>query len=159
MENSRFLEIKDCQWEGYRPCVDYGAWRVAVLRYIPELEVDRIDHLERHLETDEVFVLLAGRCILLVGEGDSGMERIQAVEMLPEKIYNIKKGAYHSHTLSQDAVVLIVENRDTGAANSEQIPLPEDQRREIIRQTQSLWGENNPPESLETLRGALPGDS
>jgi hypothetical protein len=61
------------------------------------------------------------------------------VEMAPRKIYNIKKGTYHSHTLSRDAVVLIVENRDTGEANSERIPLQEGQRWELIRQIQVFW--------------------
>jgi len=135
-----YLEIKEYVGEGYRPCVDYGAWRVAILRYITDLEAANIDTMERHNETDEVFVLLSGRCILYIAEGDGIIETIHAVDMVPEKIYNIKRGVYHSHTLSRDAVVLIVENRDTGPTNSDRISLLNEQRRKIIALTQSLWG-------------------
>jgi len=138
--DKRYLEIKEYDGEGYRPCIDYGGWRVAILRYITDLEAANIDAMERHNETDEVFVLLSGRCILYIGEGDGDLETIHAVDMVPEKIYNIKRGVYHSHTLSRDAVVLIVENRDTGPTNSDRISLINEQRREIITLTQSLWG-------------------
>lgn len=138
--DKRYLEIKEYVGEGYWPCIDYGGWRVAILRYITDLEAANIDAMERHNETDEVFVLLSGRCILYIGEGDGDLETIHAVDMVPEKLYNIKRGVYHSHTLSRDAVVLIVENRDTGPTNSDQISLINEQRKEIIALTQSLWG-------------------
>ncbi len=127
MIDPRFVEISEYTGEGYRPLVDYGEWRVAILRYIDELEPENITFMERHNETDEVFVLLEGRCTLFVGEG----EDIHAVEMEPHKLYNIKRGVYHSHTLSKDAIVLVVENRDTGDENSEQVSLTDEQRKVI----------------------------
>ena len=139
MVEERYLEVKQYLGEGYRPCVDYGRWRVAILRHILELDISNIHFMERHLETDEVFVLLDGRCILLIGEGEEEIEKIHAVDMASQKIYNVKKGVFHTHTLSRDAVVLIVENKDTGLNNSERIPLLADQRREILSLTRSLW--------------------
>ena len=66
------LEIRSYTGEGYLPLIDFGAWRVAILRYIDELLPERLTHMQRHDETDEVFVLLAGRCILYLGEGATG---------------------------------------------------------------------------------------
>lgn len=129
--DERFLEVKEFLGEGYQPCVDFGRWRVAVLRYIEELHPENIDALERHNETDEVFVLLAGKCVLLIGDGDTKDQAVHPVDMDPGKIYNIKKGVYHSHALSRDALVLIVENRDTGATNSDRLFLTEEHREEI----------------------------
>jgi hypothetical protein len=140
MINNHYLEITEYLGEGYQPCVDYGEWRVAILRYIAELEAEKITYFERHNETDEVFVLLAGRCILLIGEGEENIDRIQAVEMVPHKLYNIKKAAFHNHILSDDAVVLIVENRDTGAENSDRIPLSAEQQEQVIQLARSSWG-------------------
>ena len=48
--------------------------------------------------------------------------------MEPLKVYNVRRGAWHHHTLSPDAVVLIVENRDTTDANSAEAQLSEAQR-------------------------------
>ncbi len=137
--DQRLLEIKEYFEEGYQPCVDYGEWRVAILRYIDELEPENIDAMERHNETDEVFVLLKGHCILFFGEGDCEIETIYPVDMQPEKIYNVKRGAYHTHTLSRDAIVLIVENQDTGPMNSDRLYLAAEQREELVAMTRSIW--------------------
>lgn len=44
--------------------------------------------------------------------------KIHAVEMEPYKTYNVKMGTYHTHTLTEDAMVLIVEADDTCDDNS-----------------------------------------
>lgn len=137
--NNTLLEVQEYTGEGYRPIIDYGAWRVAILRYHPELEPDAINTMQRHDETDEVFVLLAGRCILFIGDGDDEIGTIHAVDLQPLKAYNVKKGAWHTHTLSHDATVLIVENRDTTDSNSPVCALTPQQCAEIIHQTQQKW--------------------
>lgn len=134
------ISISEFTGNGYQPLVDYGSWRVAVLRYIDHLKPDRINMVECHLETDEVFILFEGRCILFLAEVEDGeVVQIHAVDMVPKKLYNVKKGVYHTHTLSEDAHVIIVENQDTGAANSEQIKLDQEKVREICELTTNLW--------------------
>ena len=74
--------------------------------------------MQRHNETDEVFVLLEGRCILFIGKGKETITSITAVDMVPRKLYNVRRGVWHSHTLNNEASVLIVENSDTTVKNS-----------------------------------------
>jgi hypothetical protein len=135
----RLLEVREHNAPGYIPLIDYGAWRVALMRgeeqYLPE----NIHNLQKHLETDEVFVLLSGRCILFLGEGDAAVTSIHAAEMESYKLYNVKKSCWHSHTFSADALVIIVENRDTTDANSPFVELTPDQRAEIVRLTHEAW--------------------
>ena len=38
--------------DGYRPWVDFSCWRVAVLRYLDDIQPDRIASMERYTETD-----------------------------------------------------------------------------------------------------------
>jgi len=129
----RLIEISEYTGKGYRPLVDYGEWRVAILRYEDELAPENINTMERHNETDEVFVLLAGQCQLFIGvPNDDGGTEIEAVAMEPLKLYNIRKGVYHSHTLSQDATVLVVENRNTGEGNSEKLVLRQEQMERLM---------------------------
>ena len=97
--------------------------------------------MQRHDETDEVFVLLAGRCILFIGEGAEYVTEIHAQDMEPMKLYNVKRGCWHTHTLSEDATVLIIENENTNSANSPEIPLGVIQRGQLIELTQQLWKE------------------
>jgi len=139
MIDEKLLEIRSYDGTGYRPLIDYDKWRVAMLRYNDELLPERIFAMQRHDETDEVFVLLEGRCILLLAEGKNTINAITAVDMVPRKLYNVKRGVWHSHTLSRDASVLIVENRDTTVHNSPKMLLNDAQRKRIVEITHEIW--------------------
>ena len=137
------MQVSEYSGEGYRPLVDYGVWRVAVLRYIDELLPQNITAMQRHDETDEVFVLLAGHCILFIGEGAEGgdaVERIEAADMQQYKLYNVQRGAWHTHTLDRHALVLVIENRDTCDDNSPHCAMTAGQTAELVRLTREVWG-------------------
>jgi len=140
------LEVARHTLAGYKPVIDYANWRVAILNFSDELRPEKITALQRHNETDEVFVLLRGRCLLFLGEGEQTITAIHGQDMLPHTIYNVKKGAWHSHTLSEDAMVLIVENRDTTFDNSPFCPLTPEQQQALVNLTYSLWREEFAPE-------------
>lgn len=65
--DEKLLEIREYDGEGYKALVDYGGWRVAILRYLDEIQPDQIKEMECHIETDEVFVLIQGSAVLLMG--------------------------------------------------------------------------------------------
>lgn len=111
------MEILEYNGIGYQPILSCRDWRVAVLNYHEELLPENINNFQQHSLTDEAFVLLKGHCILFLAE-DETLEQIHAIEMEPQKVYNIKQGTYHTHTLSEDAMVLIVEADDTNDDNS-----------------------------------------
>jgi len=135
------LEIHAHPDEGFKPLVDYGAWRVAVLNHIDHLDPHNLKDMQRHDETDEVFVLLAGRCILFIGDGgDGGPGTIRPVDLEPGKVYNVRRGTWHNHTLSEEASVLVIENRDTTVDNSPFCTLSPVQTAEMVVATQRLWG-------------------
>ncbi len=69
------LEIRTWRGKGYKPLVDFGGWRVAVFRFLEELCSDKIESMERHVETDEVFVLVEGRGVLVIGDVASRVDR------------------------------------------------------------------------------------
>lgn len=136
------LEILEYTDEGYKPLVDYGDWRVAILRYIDELMPDRIGRMERHVETDEVFVLLAGQGLLFLGGNRQQPEAVCSQVMEPGKLYNVKKNAWHNIVLSRDATVLLVENRNTTTENTEYRMLQAEHRELIVetaRREQPDW--------------------
>ena len=54
------LEILEYTGPDYHPVLDFGAWRVAYLNFSDRFDPEKADTLERHMETDEVFVLLEG---------------------------------------------------------------------------------------------------
>lgn len=130
--NESLLAIKKYTDEGYSPVVDYDKWRVAVLNYCDELLPENITKLQRHDRSDEVFVLLKGSFVLFIGEGHERVDKIHGIKLEPLKLYNVRSGVWHSHTLTKDTTVLIVENSDTGAENSPEIELGPEQRAGIV---------------------------
>ena len=130
--DKKLLEICEFTGIGYQPIIDFSTWRVAILNYIDEIRPEKIEKMERHNETDEVFVLIKGQGILFLGEGEQSVVKIHLQVMEPGKIYDVKQNVWHSVVLSLDGSVLIVENRNTSRANSNYFSLDPQQRGLII---------------------------
>jgi hypothetical protein len=126
------LEIQDYDGAGFKPLIFFGSWRVAMLRYLDELQPDRINSMERHMETDEVFVLLCGRGTLILGGNGIKCKGALSQTMEIGRIYNVKRFAWHTVLLSSDASVLLVENHDTDEHNSEYDNLSAEQKNQIM---------------------------
>lgn len=120
--------ISEFPISGYEPLVDFESWRVAGLTACQELQLEQLETMQKHEATDEVFVLLAGSCVLFTAGKESSPKEILAIPMEPQKLYNVKRGVWHTHWLDQKAVVLIVENRDTNDGNSPLFALSQEQK-------------------------------
>lgn len=105
------LQICEFNGRGYKRVMSYKTWCMAFLTQ--DDEYTKNTYMERHLETDEVFVLLKGEATLYIGE-----ERTP-VQMEPCKFYNVTEGTWHNIVCSEDASVLIAENSDTDKTNTE----------------------------------------
>jgi ureidoglycolate hydrolase len=130
--DENLVEIRDYQGDGYQPLVDYGEWRVAMLRYLDAIHPEKISSMERHLESDEVFVLLKGRGVLILGGNESEIIGVFPQVMEQGVVYNIKVGTWHTILLTRDAKILLVENRDVTENNSEYKPLTAEYKRLIF---------------------------
>ena len=60
------IEIKEYEGAGYSPIITYDRWRVAVANYAEKFHPDNFSYMERHLQTDEVFILLQGIATLFI---------------------------------------------------------------------------------------------
>jgi len=109
------IEIYDYTGENYKTVMKFGKWRVAYLNHGNIFSEENFKRIERHNETDEVFVLLCGSATLVIGE------QLNRIKMEPYKLYNVPKGVWHHIFTEKDASVLIVENEDTSPENSDYI--------------------------------------
>lgn len=117
MENQ--VEIKNYRGNGFQSLVSFETWRVAVLRYLEDVDPARIGALERHTQTDEVFILLEGRGLLFTAGKDALPGKFVSYPMKFGEIVNIKKFTWHTLALSTDAHLVIIENEDTSSKNTE----------------------------------------
>ena len=95
--------------EGWKVLIESGEWKIGMLRHNERFGAFR--ELERHMLTDEVFVLLEGSATLYT---DS-----EQADMKPLTVYNIPAGIWHHIVVSEDASVLVIENRNTSKENTE----------------------------------------
>ncbi len=138
---AEYIEVSFYNEEGYKPVVDYESWRVAVLNYCEELEINNLVSMQKHNESDEVFILLKGECTLFTGGIGDELHDIDGIKMVPLQLYNVKQGVWHTHTLEKDGTVLIVENRNTCDDNSPKLLLKKEeayQLKEIYNKVQSI---------------------
>ncbi len=135
--DEHLLQIRDYTGEGFKPLVCFSSWRVALLRSRADSRAAGMSQMERHMQTDEVFVLTAGKAVLLIGGNADAVDGIDSEQMVAGRIYNVRKAAWHGVLLSRDASILIVENADTAETNSQYAALTPEQRAQISEIEQS----------------------
>lgn len=107
MENC--VEIRSFTGEDFQVMTEFEGWKVGFLRCSGRFS--SLTGMERHLLTDEAFVLLEGSATLYVEQNVIVMEKCT--------VYNVKRGVWHHIVVSGDATVLVVENSSTGRENTE----------------------------------------
>jgi hypothetical protein len=109
-------EVQLLSWEGigFRPLVEFGGWTVALMNWEQRFDPSGVGDIERHNETNEVFVLTRGHSVLFI-VNEAGL---QAYDMKPNVLYNVTKGTWHSVIGGKDTTWLIVESQNTTSANT-----------------------------------------
>jgi len=108
------IEIFDFTGKDYKKAMSFENWRVAYLNYGDEFNLT-LPRLERHMETDEAFILLTGTATLVIGK------ELNRIDMEPFKVYNVPRAVWHHIQVDEGTRVLIIENEDTSKANTEYI--------------------------------------
>lgn len=106
-------------------------WTVGVKNWKPMNDISGIDRLERHNETDELFVLLQGKCTLVFANDNHDGIMIDYVRMEPYKVYNIPKALWHNTITEQNTKLLLIEDSSTSSQNSNEMMLSTNQIDEI----------------------------
>ena len=121
------IEVKEFSGEGMSRVYENQKWMVGIKNWKPANDVSGIDCVERHNETDELFVLLSGQCTLIYANENGGNLDIQAVKMEPFKVYNIPAGLWHNTVTRKDTKMALIEDSSTGSHNSDVLSLKQDQ--------------------------------
>ena len=114
------VSVADFEGEGLKRVVESGDWFVGIKNWKPVNDAAHFDNMERHLQTDEVFVLLEGGCTLLVDHSpENSCTDIRCIPMEKNKVYCIHPSVWHNTITTKDAKLILMENRNTCMDNSE----------------------------------------
>lgn len=108
---------------GYKPLIRSGGDWMAAIMNGTETSWRVPETIEKHPGTDELFVLLSGRAMMIVAGADDQPGEIAQAEMVPNVLYNVKAGVWHATPQSPDARFLIIERTGTEIDGSVRAPL------------------------------------
>ena len=118
------IEIKENpkNGNGFDTLHTFEDWKVAFIT--SGAQYGELKMLKRHTKTDEVFVLVKGEATLYTADGD---EPLQTTGLEKEKLYVVGKNTWHHLKVSQDALIVVVENSDTTKENTESKEIKKEQ--------------------------------
>ncbi len=116
MEN--LISVLEHTDKSFKVVSEFEGWKVALMNDMEKYKPENIACMQKHNLSDEIFVLLSGKCTLFVATGDEMPQEVTAVPMEQGKVYSIKKGVWHTHTFHENTQVFIVENSNTNDGNS-----------------------------------------
>lgn len=121
------LGIRTNEQPGNQTVVQFKTWRICISNFT---EDEQVTVMARHRETDESFILLEGRGVLMAADGQETYGSIHAVIMQKNTVYNIPQNIWHAHQMCTGSKLLIIENSDTNRQNSDRIRLsPQETKR------------------------------
>ena len=103
------IEKKTFDGVDFKVVHQFEGWKIGFLKFSDRFS--KFDRLERHMLTDEVFILLSGEAMLYTDT--------EQMEMQKNFVYNIPKAEWHHIVVSEDAYVMVVENSSTCDDNTE----------------------------------------
>lgn len=124
--SKKLVEIGEYFGIGFQPVLDFAGWRVAMKRAADSTHPAQFHSVDRHNETNEVFILTGGKADMLLMEGGNSPSTFHLFPMELNVAYSIQQSAWHHVFMSDDAHIIVFERSNTSRANSDQFELDAD---------------------------------
>ena len=89
----------------------------------------RIRTMKRHNESDEVFVLVQGKAMLVTGEPMQG--QYEKTVLRSGVSYCVEAGTWHYLAVSEDALVFVTENSRVSGENTDELCIDDNVTAEV----------------------------
>lgn len=119
------IENYEFTGEGMKRVYENAKWTVGIKNYKPANDIANIDCIERHNQTDELFVLISGSCVLVSAVEENGGYTFSALRMETNRVYNIPQSLWHNTITQNDTKMILIEDSSTGMDNSDVATLDE----------------------------------
>lgn len=114
-------------------------WVVCVKNWKPDNDIDGLKHLEVHHQTDEQFILISGKAILITAtETPEGFD-LKLTRLQPGVLYTVPTDGWFFTILQKDTKMMIVQDAGCTAENSEYRDLNTTELQLIRTQAQELF--------------------
>lgn len=114
------IEVIEKHLSGFCPMTATDKWQVAYITHSDAY--GELKELKRHMTTDEVMIPIRGSATLYTYEND----KISAIEMKKDVLYNIKRATWHHLKVSEDALLIVVEDGNIKKDSTERMTVNAD---------------------------------
>lgn len=118
------VEISRYSKEGFCPIARNGQFLCAFITRSEMYEPGLVKVMKRHNDTDEVFVLLRGKAVLLTREDAN--DKCDVINVEPFTAYNVKASTWHYLAVSEDAEVFVTESGALDPKNTDAADVSEE---------------------------------
>ena len=94
-------------------------WLVSIKNWKPDNDIAGIAHLEIHHSTDEQFILLSGKCILITAERRDGKFETELTLLEVGTLYTVPKECWFFTIVQRDTRMMYVQDSSCSTENSE----------------------------------------
>ena len=103
-------DVFEYEGEGIQCVYDNKKWVVCIKNWKPNNDIEKIQYLEVHHATDEQFILVQGKAVLLTASN---------------KVYNVLQGTWFNTITQKDTKLIYVQDAGTTTENSEYCDMTE----------------------------------
>ena len=132
------IESYSVKKAGFSPFLIREGWQVAQLNFIEDQHINNIDKIEVHHDTDEVFILLKGRAVLISVDIKNDVLTFSADLLKPFITYNVPKNVWHNIAMEEGCKILIVEKSNTHVNDVEYLQLNNTQIHDLKIETKKI---------------------
>ena len=126
--------------EGLQAGYRNDKWVVCIKNWKPDNDLDGLKHLEIHHQTDEQFILISGKAILITAEitEDNGFD-LKLTKLETGVLYTVPVDGWFFTILEKETKMMIIQDSGCTAENSEYRDLNEAELNLIRAQTRELF--------------------
>ena len=102
-------------------------WVVCIKNWKPNNDIDGLEHLEIHHTTDEQFILISGKCIIITADRIDGKFNIELTPVEKGSLYNVPKERWFFTIVEKDTKMMYVQDAGCSMDNSEYCKLSQEE--------------------------------
>lgn len=125
--------------KGYHPFLIREGWQIAKLNFVSTQQVENIIRLDIHNHTDEAFILVKGKAVLITATLEKDHPEFELELLKPEITYNIPQKTWHNIAMQEGCELIIVEKENTHVSDFEFLPLSEEKQSELVCRVNELF--------------------
>ena len=125
--------------EGIKCVYTNEKWLVSIKNWKPDNDIEGLKHLEIHHTTDEQFILVNGKAILITAERKDGKFETELTLMEKGKVYNVPKECWFYSITQKDTKMVYVQDSGCSMDNSDFCDLSEVEIKKIQEEARHLF--------------------